>query len=76
MKDLIKEINFLANKEKKEGLSSDEKERQKVLREEYLKQFRGRMKDTLLNVKVVDEDGNDVTPVKLKKEQDEQDKEK
>lgn len=69
MKDLIKKINELANKSKTIGLSEEEKEEQQRLRQEYLAIFRGNMEKTLLNVKVVDKEGNDVTPEKLRKEQ-------
>ena len=69
MKDLIKRINELANKSKSEGLTEQEKEEQANLRQEYIKIFRGNMKQTLLNTKVVDKEGTDVTPEKLKFEQ-------
>lgn len=69
MKELIKRINELANKEKKQGLSHSEKEEQKLLREKYIQAFRGNFKNTLMNLKVVDPLGNDVTPEKLLKEQ-------
>ncbi len=69
MKDLIKKINELAHKSKTIGLTEAEKEEQQRLRQEYLAIFRGNMKNTLMNVKVVDEEGNDVTPEKLKEEQ-------
>lgn len=68
MEDLIKKINELANKSKTIGLTEEEKEEQAKLREEYLKIFRGNMKKTLLNTKVVDAEGRDVTPEKLKNE--------
>lgn len=68
MKDLIKRINELAKKSKTTGLTEDEKEEQQKLRKEYLKIFRGNMKNTLLNTKVVDEKGRDITPEKLKRE--------
>lgn len=74
MDDLIKRINELANKSKTTGLTELEKEEQQKLRQEYLSVFRGNMKNTLLNVKVVDEEGKDVTPEKLKLEK-EKDKE-
>ena len=69
MKDLIKRINELAHKSKTIGLTEEEKEEQQKLRQEYLAIFRGNMKNTLMNVKVVDEEGNDATPEKLKEEQ-------
>lgn len=70
MKDLIKRINELANKSKTSELTEEEKEEQGKLREEYLKIFRDNMKETLLNTKVIDAEGNDVTPEKIKKEKE------
>lgn len=70
MEDLIKRINELANKAKIEELNDAEKSEQASLRAEYLEKFRAGFKSQLLNVKVVDIDGNDVTPEKLKKEQE------
>ena len=70
MKDLIKRINELANKSKTSELTEEEKEEQGKLREEYLKIFRANMKETLLNTKVIDAEGNDVTPEKIKKEKE------
>lgn len=70
MKELIKKINELANKSKTVGLTDEEKEKQKELRKEYISVFRGNMKETLMNVKVVDKEGKDVTPEKLKEEQE------
>ncbi|CAK7066090.1 hypothetical protein CIW83_13160 [Tissierella sp. P1] len=69
MKDLIKRINELAHKSKTIGLTESEKEEQQRLRQEYLAIFRGNMKNTLMHVKVLDEEGNDVTPEKLKEDQ-------
>lgn len=69
MKDLLKRINELANKSKTIGLTDEEKEEQKRLRQQYIEIFRGNFKKTLMNLKVVDEEGNDVTPEKLKNEQ-------
>lgn len=69
MKDLIKRINELANKAKINELSPDEKIEQAELRKKYLDNFRSSFKETLMNVKVVDKEGSDVTPEKLIKEQ-------
>ncbi|REB09838.1 DUF896 domain-containing protein [Sporosarcina sp. BI001-red] len=62
----INRINELAKKAKTSGLSIEEAKEQSQLRSEYLKTFRSTMRDTIENVKVVDPDGNDVTPEKVK----------
>ena len=64
---LIARINELANKKKKMGLTAEESEEQQRLRQIYLKEFRQGFEQQLKSVKVVDENGNDVTPSKLKK---------
>lgn len=69
MSKLLARINELARKSKEIGLTEEEKEEQAKLREEYLAKFRGNMKETLMNVKIIDESGNDITPKKLKEEQ-------
>lgn len=67
---MIKRINELANKSKTIGLTEEEKVEQQDLRKQYLAKFRGNMENTLLNLKVVDAEGVDVTPEKLKREQE------
>lgn len=67
-KDKLQRINELAKKSKSEGLSLKEQKEQKTLREEYLDNFRQSFKNQLSSVKVVDEEGTDVTPQKPKKE--------
>lgn len=62
-------INELAKKSKTEGLSEAEVREQAELRQEYLKSFRSSFDKTLHSVKIVDPNGNDVTPEKLKKSQ-------
>ena len=62
----IKRINFLSKKAKKEELTKHEEKEQQQLRQEYVQAFRKSMTDTLHSVKVVDPEGNDVTPKKLK----------
>ncbi len=69
MKNLIPRINELARKEKTIGLDELEKQEQKELRTKYIESFRSSFKDTLMQVKIVDPMGNDVTPEKLIKEQ-------
>lgn len=70
---LLNEINELARKSKAEGLTDEEKARQKELREEYVRQFRSGFEQQLKTIKVVDSKGNDVTPEKLKKAKEEDD---
>lgn len=66
-KDKMARINELANKAKSEGLTAAEKEEQVALRQEYLRVFRGQFENHLHGVTVIDMEGNDVTPEKLKK---------
>lgn len=63
----LKRLNELAQKAKKSGLTNAEKKEQQTLRNEYLKTFRQAFKNQLHNIKVVDANGDDVTPKKLKK---------
>lgn len=68
MDELIAKINFLARKKKTEGLTDEEKAEQQVLYQEYLQIFRAGFKQQLTSVKVVDAEGNDITPKKIKEE--------
>ncbi|TVP84272.1 MAG: DUF896 domain-containing protein [Alkalicoccus sp.] len=68
-KDKLDRINALARKAKEDGLTMKEQKEQKELRQEYLKNVRKSFKNQLSSVKVVDEQGQDVTPEKLKQEQ-------
>jgi uncharacterized protein YnzC (UPF0291/DUF896 family) len=65
-KEKIARINELSRKAKSEGLTNEESLEQKNLRQEYLKVFRNSMTNTIESVKVVDPEGKDVTPQKLK----------
>lgn len=67
-KDKIDRINELSKKSKSEGLTLREQKEQQSLRQQYLQAFRSSMKNTLQGVTVVDPNGNDVTPQKLKDE--------
>ena len=62
----IERLNELARKKKTVGLTQVEQDEQLLLRQEYLEVFRGGMRNHIEGLKVVDEDGNDVTPEKLK----------
>ncbi|MBK5251048.1 MAG: DUF896 domain-containing protein [Peptostreptococcaceae bacterium] len=54
-KKRLDRINQLARKQKDEGLTKEEKEEQRVLREEYLKSFRKQFRKQLDSIKIVDE---------------------
>lgn len=51
---LIDEINKLARKKKASGLTKEELQQQKELREKYLKEFKKNMTSVLDNVDIVD----------------------
>jgi len=65
-KEKIARINALSKKAKSEGLTKEETVEQHKLRQEYIKTFRASMDNTLQGVTIVDPEGNDVTPEKLK----------
>ena len=65
-KDNLERINQLARKAKSEGLSLKEQKEQKELRQLYIESVRSSFKNQLHSLKVVDKEGNDVTPEKLK----------
>ncbi|MCR8968717.1 DUF896 domain-containing protein [Facklamia sp. 7083-14-GEN3] len=60
-------INELAKLQKSKGLTEAEKEEQHQLRQEYLTVFRQHMARQVEGVKIVDSDGNDLTPDKVKR---------
>ena len=62
----IKRINELYHKSKAEGLTDEEKAEQKKLREDYVAAIKGNIRSQLENVKVVDENGNEI-PLKRRK---------
>lgn len=62
----IDRINELARKKKAEGLTEEELQEQAALREEYIEGYRRSVRAHIECIKVVDEDGNDVTPEKLR----------
>lgn len=54
-KEKIERINILAKKSKSEGLDEKELDEQKILRAEYLKNFREHFKGHLDNIKFVED---------------------
>ncbi|WP_433750017.1 DUF896 domain-containing protein [Falsibacillus pallidus] len=65
-KEKIARINELSKKSKGIGLSNEEAKEQSRLRREYLESFRSSMKNTIENVRVIDPNGEDVTPKKIR----------
>lgn len=63
--EILNRINELANKEKVQTLSVEEKQEQQALRQDYLKMIRGQVLNTFSTMKVVDPLGQDVTPDKV-----------
>ncbi|MEE3608598.1 DUF896 domain-containing protein [Avibacterium paragallinarum] len=62
-------INELARKAKVTALSEAELNECSALRQRYLAAIRGQLTNILSTVSVVDPDGNDVTPTKLREAQ-------
>jgi uncharacterized protein YnzC (UPF0291/DUF896 family) len=65
-KEKLARINILAKKAKNEGLTEKEKVEQKTLREEYLNNVRGSFTNQFKSMTVIDPEGNDVTPQKVR----------
>jgi uncharacterized protein YnzC (UPF0291/DUF896 family) len=65
-KEKLARINELSKKKKLGTLTEAEAKEQTLLRKEYLDVFRNTMRDTIEHVKVIDAEGNDVTPEKVK----------
>lgn len=56
--ELLQRINFLAKKSREEGLTEAEKEEQAALRQQYIREFRQGMENTMNSVYIMDKDGN------------------
>ena len=56
-------------KKKTEGLTPEEAVEQAKLREEYIEGYRRSVRHHIEGIKIVDEEGNDVTPEKLRQVQ-------
>ncbi|MGG0258918.1 DUF896 domain-containing protein [Bacillus mycoides] len=65
MQNILFRINELSKKERTSGLTVDEKQEQQMLRQNYTKTFRGSLDSILLNTKIVDQNGLNVTPFAL-----------
>ncbi len=61
----IERINELAKKKKEVGLTQERRSKP-ALRKAYLESFRKGFKQQIENTKVIDPEGNDVTPEKIK----------
>jgi uncharacterized protein YnzC (UPF0291/DUF896 family) len=68
-KEKLSRISELSQKSKSEGLTNEEAKEQSKLRKEYLETFRSSMRKTIENVKVIDPNGEDVTPEKIRQAQ-------
>lgn len=66
-KEKLKRINVLAKKAKAEGLTEDEKVEQMNLRKEYLQNIRRSFTNQISSMTVIDPEGKDVTPEKVKR---------
>lgn len=66
-KEKIARINELSKKAKAGALTEEEAKERSILRKEYLDSFRSSFRNTIENVQIIDATGNDVTPDKIKK---------
>lgn len=66
---LLKRINELAHKNKKEGLNEAETRERERLRREYIKNFREMMRSNIEMMRIYDKEGNEVTPEKVREVQ-------
>ncbi|WP_335871776.1 DUF896 domain-containing protein [Bacillus sp. 2205SS5-2] len=64
--DKLARLNQLSKIAKAGTLSVEETIERQDLRQEYLSNFRNSMKSTIENTRVIDPNGNDVTPQKVK----------
>ncbi|MDR0614758.1 MAG: DUF896 domain-containing protein [Lactobacillales bacterium] len=62
---MIARINQLARKQKSEDLTAEERAEQQRLRRSYLDAIKENLRHHIEGIKVVNEEGNDITPEKL-----------
>jgi uncharacterized protein YnzC (UPF0291/DUF896 family) len=65
-------INELAKKQRETGLTNAEMVEQTVLQQDYLREIRGQVLNTVSGITVLDPLGNDVTPDKVRDEKKKQ----
>lgn len=58
MEQLIQRINELYHKSKEIGLTDEEKEEQKLLRQKYVENVRSNLKNQLDSIDIVEKDGS------------------
>ena len=63
---LLKRINELAHKNKKEGRTEAETRERERLRREYIKNFRETMRSNIEMMRIYNDEGKEVTPEKVK----------
>lgn len=66
---LRKRINELAAKAKNDGLTKEEEAERQVLRQEFLANFRESFRSQVEMLQIFDDDGNEVTPEKVREVQ-------
>ena len=64
MKEVIDKINSLNATKKERELTTEELEELAKYRQLYLQNFKANMRNILENTKVINEDGEDITPKK------------
>lgn len=66
MAAILREVRYYAQKKRTVGLTEEEATLQQYYRDAYMKLLKQAMRGQIEGLKVVDPEGNDVTPDKLK----------
>ena len=69
-KEQLDRLNELAKKKRDQKINKDELEELTKLRKEFLTNFRNSFRKQIEQTKVIDPEGNDVTPDKIKEIQE------
>ncbi|AXY25907.1 hypothetical protein CL176_07800 [Suicoccus acidiformans] len=67
----LKRLRTLAQKKREDSLTPEEAQEREALHQEYLKNFRRGMRSHIEGIKVVNSDGDDITPDTVKRIQKE-----